>query len=336
METETAMCIPLTCRGLQVLGFPFKDKIYLCVHQLAIELWKAFDTPRVSVQRKIIDLGIKLVSSDRNMIKVLRAAGIIDNFRATMILIRDAEILCDALEHSRKKRGLVKHALQSKHKPGERETRREEQRAKKFTEKMESLYNLSALQSQAINSVVLTNALAASRPQTVIHGDECSSSGNSHSFPISKELQLVFDILMVAEDPSLLGGKETIIEQSISNAIKPRTSMLQNSTPIDLESIGGTKALSNHNHPTVEEDIYKPLSSPSAEFSEPEEIHSTSSISSRSRHQSSSHTPEPFLYLIESSESEEEPKEEFKRQRVVQRMEKAPGKHFIALLHLLC
>ncbi len=175
MASETALCIPLNCRGLQVLGFPVKDKIFLSVHQLAIELWKAFDTPRVSVQRKINDLGIKIVISDRSMIRLLRAAGIIENFRATMILLRDAEILCDALDYSRKKRGLSKHALQSKHRPEDRSTRREELSAKKFTEKFNSLYDADVLQAHSVDSVSLT------RSQTEPHNTIFITGGALHS-----------------------------------------------------------------------------------------------------------------------------------------------------------
>ena len=59
-------------------------------------------------------------------------AGIIENFRATMIAIRDTERLFDALEHSRRKRGLLKHPLKAKCGPSERALRAEEKRAKRL------------------------------------------------------------------------------------------------------------------------------------------------------------------------------------------------------------
>ena len=314
-----------------MLGFPIKDKIYLCVHQLAIELWKAYDTPRVSVQRKILDLGIQIVSSDRSMIRILRAAGIIENFRATMILLRDAEILCDALELSRKKRGLQKHALQTKHKPGERSTRLEEQRAKKFTAKMNSLYNLAALKSQAVNSVALTKS--TKEPQQNIHSDHRterwapSGSPPSPCSSIEEEEECAFDTLFVAQDPVVLGGKscqEVDLKYILSGAHRGKSStnfpskMGRSKTTLTVpKQAHSSKQTANHKpanriHSPKDrweaEDVYKPLSSPATETSELDEHGSTSEGGSRSRQPSGSITPDRFLYLQESSSEEEEAK----------------------------
>ena len=307
-----------------MLGFPIKDKIYLCVHQLAIELWKAYDTPRVSVQRKILDLGIKIVSSDRSMIRILRAAGIIENFRATMILLRDAEILCDALEFSRKKRGLQKHALQTKHKPGERSTRLEEQRAKKFTAKMNSLYNLAALKSQAVNSVALTKS--TKEPQQIIHSDHHSERWAPSGSPPSpcssiEEEDCVFDTLFVAQDPVVLGGKscqEVDLKHALSAAQREKSS---SKFPSKMGRSKTTLAVPKQSHSSKPkkpanrihspndkwdgDDVYKPLSSPATETSELDDHCSTSEGRSRSRQPSGSITPERFLYLPSSSEEEE-------------------------------
>ena len=92
-------------------------------------LWKLFDTPRVSVQKKIIDLGIHLLQTTKSQVVILRQEGIIGNYRATMIPLRDAERLYDALEYSRRKRGLVKHILKE---PGKKATRAEEHGANKL------------------------------------------------------------------------------------------------------------------------------------------------------------------------------------------------------------
>ena len=124
------ICLPVQCRGMELLGFVFGSSILVCVHQLSAELWNRHDTPRVSVQKKIQDLGIPVVNCNKEQIRDLRKAGIIENFRATMVTLQDAERLDIALEYSRKKRGLVKHALKSA--PTERAQRREEVRSKKL------------------------------------------------------------------------------------------------------------------------------------------------------------------------------------------------------------
>lgn len=127
---NVASYVAVQCRGMELLGFTFGGSVGVCVHQLAVELWKRYDTPRVSVQKKIEELKIKLTHCTKEQIRVLRKASIIGNFRATYLSLHDAEILCDALEFSRKKRGLRKHALKST--GADRSLRREEMRAKKM------------------------------------------------------------------------------------------------------------------------------------------------------------------------------------------------------------
>lgn len=109
------MTSPVTCRGLPLCGLPAADgsdgQYYVSVHELSVQLWKNFDTPRVSVQKKIEDLGIPLARCNRSQVDVLRQKGVVQGFRATLVSIKDAEKLCDALQHSREKRGLVKHPL---------------------------------------------------------------------------------------------------------------------------------------------------------------------------------------------------------------------------------
>ena len=120
---------PVRCRRMELLGFTAHGRLYFCVHQVSVELWNLHDTPRVSVQKKIIDLDIHLQNCTREQIYHLRKAGIIQNFRATMISMSDTERLYDALEQSRLSRGLQKHALK---KPDQRYMRAEELRARKL------------------------------------------------------------------------------------------------------------------------------------------------------------------------------------------------------------
>lgn len=204
MDVDDAF-FPLCCRGLQIIGFPYKGLVYVCVHQLSIELWKAFDTPRVSVQRKIMDLGIKIIMGDKTMIRMLRASGVIENFRATMILLSDAEKLCDALDLSRKKRGLNKHALKSLYLPGARSTRAEEVTANKFTAKMKRLYNMVPHQSHKRPRL---------EPQDVIHEqdsavDKCALSGNN---PVDEATpsDYLFDLLLETNGLSPVEGQSCI------------------------------------------------------------------------------------------------------------------------------
>ena len=124
---------PTNCRGMALLGFKNGETVYFCVHQVSVELWRQYDTPRASIQKKIVDLNIQLLNCSREQIKMLRVAGIIENFRATTISLRDTERLFDALEMSRKKRGLQKHALKVKSDPLQRAQRIEEQRARRLS-----------------------------------------------------------------------------------------------------------------------------------------------------------------------------------------------------------
>ena len=122
--------VPVQCRGMDLLGFTFGGSLAVCVHQLAVELWKRYDTPRVSLQKKIEELKLKLNHCNKEQIRIVRKASIIENFRATYLSLHDAEILCDALELSRKKRGLQRHPLKTT--SADRSFRKEETRAKKM------------------------------------------------------------------------------------------------------------------------------------------------------------------------------------------------------------
>ena len=123
-------CKLVECRGIPLLAIPCNQVLYICVHEISMALWEKFDTPRVSVQKKITDLGIHLHQTTKAQVEILRRERIIGNFRATMITVRDAEKLYDALEYSRRKRGLVKHILKD---PGKRGVRAEEYGARKLS-----------------------------------------------------------------------------------------------------------------------------------------------------------------------------------------------------------
>ena len=118
------------CRGIELLGMsatpPFT---YVCVHQLSVELWKRYDTPRAAVQKKMEALKCKAEFCTKEQIRVLREKGIVDNCRATNISLHQAELLFDALETSRRKRGLEKHKLKGAH----RHLRKEEVKIRKMT-----------------------------------------------------------------------------------------------------------------------------------------------------------------------------------------------------------
>ena len=233
------------CRGIQLLAIPHNNLLYICVHEIAMELWKMFDTPRVSVQKKITDLGIHLHQTTKAQVAILRREGIIGNFRATMITVRDAERLYDALEYSRRKRGLVKHILKE---PGKRATRAEEYGAKKLStlsryHQRQCAVSYSSLGENLSPVVAASDRLGArvdrahartpnTPPQTVPRdspsltsstpGMWCALNGNhvATSSPKNSNREeaeesdgegycaLLFDVLLCAADPVLVGSSD--------------------------------------------------------------------------------------------------------------------------------
>ncbi len=107
-STVTCRDIPLTCVA-QWDSDGLEEGSFVAVHQLSAQLWKRFDTPRPSVQKKIEDLHISLLQCSRSQVEHLRRSGAIAGFRATIISVEDAERVCDELRRSREKRGLLKH-----------------------------------------------------------------------------------------------------------------------------------------------------------------------------------------------------------------------------------
>ena len=204
-------------------------------------LWKRFDTPRVSVQKKITDLGIHLLQTTKSQVVILRREGIIGNFRATMITLRDAEKLYDALEQSRRKRGLVKHILKE---PQKRATRAEEHGAKKlsmtplYQKRPEKVPNPNANSVSDCSTPISVQQPALVSPSHGAHGSTLHTphrtvpggSPSSYTPPgcalngtpdpqrnlnwaeedvellYGGTLGLQFDVLFCAEDPVLAGG----------------------------------------------------------------------------------------------------------------------------------
>ena len=184
-------CKIVDCRGIPLLAIPYNHVLYICVHEISMALWEKFDTPRVSVQKKITDLGIHLHQTTKAQVEILRRERIIGNFRATMITVRDAEKLYDALEYSRRKRGLVKHILKD---PGKRAVRAEEFGARKLSLTVRHHQNGTPVGSSPIapssrltNSMLKqahSNAIAISTSPPQPHGAHGSTlAGPRHTVP---------------------------------------------------------------------------------------------------------------------------------------------------------
>ena len=213
------------CRGLLLLGYKASNGVvFCCVHQLAVELWKAFDTPRVSVQKKIGDLSIAIHHCDKAQVRMLRDAGIIHNFRATMIKYHDALRLYDALEYSRKKRGLEKHALKAKLTPGQRAQRPEERRARRLTTSTNRtfLHNQNGNSSvPPVGSSVYDNVVAPVSPNhkhQEQEDSECSlirisSLDDSVGTYDATDAVLSLDTLLTASPPEKAGGEDCMVHQ---------------------------------------------------------------------------------------------------------------------------
>lgn len=317
-------CIPMNCRGMELLGIACNDTIYFCVHQCSVELWKLYDTPRVSIQKKILDLHIQLLNGNKEQIKVFRRAGIIENFRATMIALRDTERLFDALEQSRRKRGLLKHALKAKASPNERGLRVEEQRARRLK-----------VRPLACEDPMLLTVTDEVRYR---HEERCALNGDVDGAVDGEWISEEDGKLLVAQDVELVPevGEEIEIEIILNNI--PLADQLGECVPIqrmehsvlvDPVASGGTELshvnlLESYSVSGSADYISGPspklivrpvsrLSSPALESSEYEERSSTCSnsytrsLSASPRRPSAS--PERFLFLSAESSSEESEEE---------------------------
>lgn len=320
---------PMNCRGMELLGFPGSGTVYFCVHQCSVELWRLYDTPRVSIQKKIADLHIQLTNCNKEQIRQLREAGIIENFRATMIALRDTERLFDALEFSRKKRGLLKHALKAKSDPSERILRVEERRARRL--KARSLVCEEPKIIPVDSGPALPIPAAYARANFI--DEECALNEDTE-VPVFEDLYCE-DRLLVAEDAVAtrdLRCKHSIEVVSNDVQIVGELDVQSNCVPIHRmeHCIISTSGSADHNYVNSLESprsseiafpsVLTPksvanrsrLSSPTFDSSEVEEIRSTCSTYSNSLRSLSgspkrlSATPDRFLFLDSDSEGESE------------------------------
>ena len=313
--------IPMNCRGMELLGFACNETVYFCVHQCSVELWKLYDTPRVSIQKKILDLRIQLTNCSREQIKQLREAGIIENFRATMIALRDTERLFDALEYSRKKRGLLKHALKAKSDPSQRILRVEERRARRLKAK-----SLVCEEPKRVHADSSASAREKFSP------DECALIGDTEV----SDVYYCADRLLVAEDAvETLDIKYEHSIEVVSNDVQLAGELdvqqncvpihrMEHSSSLDISSSADHQYACSLESPRGSESSFpflpcsksitsrSRLSSPTFEASEVEEIRSTCSTYSNSLRSLSgspkrqSATPDRFLFLDSDSDSEGE------------------------------
>ena len=318
-------CVPMNCRGMELLGFSSKATVYFCVHQVAVELWKLYDTPRVSIQKKIQDLRIRLEACSKIEIKLLRAQGIIDNFRATMIMLEDAERLFDALEHSRKKRGLVKHALTAKCHPSQRAQRSEEQRAVKLGQRVRpATTHLVCEEPRRINqgygdeltrcAINRRHQRNAAIPRTL------AKTWCWDTLSFADDVEQVRDVcdeyehqIQVISNTVQVAGEATEIQNSCVE-IERMEYKLQTDSPdastasadsLDaaaslhdpLKSPGCSDTQSLKSHPSIQSPVFE-----SSEFDEQASCYSVGKTSSREN----STTSDRFLLLDSASEEEEE------------------------------
>ena len=181
---------------MELLAFMWEDNtVYFSVHQVAVELLNRFDTPRVSVQKKVTDLKIRLRHGTREHIDVLRRFGIIKNFRATLIRLHDTERLYDALEMSHHRK-MARQGSVSKPPNG--------------------------LCRPSDECVRVDDALPAASRTTSSGGSECSPIGTpNHSSDAAVQQWQCTEVspLLIAEDVDHLSGSECELSvETVANA----------------------------------------------------------------------------------------------------------------------
>jgi hypothetical protein len=188
---------PVKCRGIDLLGVADargSSEARICVHQLSMELWKRYDTPRATVQKKIEKLNIQLQNFTKEQVLTLRREGIVDGYRATAITVDEAEKVCDALEESRTRRGIEKHRLYTKSE--DRHFRREEVKINKAHLKRQ-------LRLASCDSDVATRRCAGADEERGAPNRTVAEATGS-SLPLengqAETSKPAFGILLVAED----------------------------------------------------------------------------------------------------------------------------------------
>ncbi len=326
--TSLFLTIPMCCRDMDLLGVVRRESnaVFFCVHQVSVELWRKYDTPRVSVQKKIIDLRIQLTNSNREQIGLLRKAGIIEGFRATMIGVRDTERLFDALEYSRKKRGLEKHALKTNCDPRGRQLRLEEKRARRLQAKTRPLDLCIQMKQCALNentdvlAISDAPALIADTGKLLVARDaEDPCLAHKHDIEtLENRTEAVQPVPRGCGNDAVANGPTDFIVTHFTQPMERRYLQAPITTTcasvLDSPKATSSVQLSTQSQPS------KPtsrLSSPTLESSElSEERSSTYSYTSLARSSSASprtyiSTPERFLFLDSDSEQGEAREERF-------------------------
>ena len=315
---------PVKCCGIELLAFaadPCNAKTAadrICVHQLALELWKRYDTPRATIQKTIEKLEIKLQNFNKEQILTLRKEGIVDGYRATAITVDEAEKVFDALEESRKRRGIKKHQLLTS--PKDRNFRREEMKLKKKHLKRQ------------LRLAAATSAAAASRANGEERGALNRTVVEVTESPLSLEENAQtetskpgFDILLVAEKsyqlPDLIEEEELRVKLVENVALRIRG--IQHNSSMDRTPLTGNPApggstsakdntdsrvsesIGNMDLSSVAPELVSRIRSPSAQSSDQDGRASHQSFSRSSTRETTPNksSPERFLFL-ESEESD--------------------------------
>ena len=230
----------VSCRGIPLLKVPAvaggKETVAVAVHQLSIHLWKSFDTPRASVQRKIEELRIPLIQCSKAQLKHLREKGVVSGFRATLVSLQDAERVCDALKHSRDKRGLSKHPIKAK-----LGRRAEEKSLIKMKARETNDNGLLTAVKEDVDGCALIGGTTT--PTT-----DAASDSSSDSPP-----QLIFDLLLVAEEEDrnrLIDLFENEVRTALNDctSVESYLSHAQTLEALDLSVAGSQRMASLRNH----------------------------------------------------------------------------------------
>ncbi len=301
---------PMQCRGMELLGsiaHMSKAPVQFCLHQVSVQLWKMYDTPRVSVQKKIADLHIQLSNGSREQVRFLREASIIEGFKTKMISLRDTERLFDALELSRKKRGIEKHALKTNSDPSERMLRTEEKRAKRLGALAKSQSNAAVnphlrrlLSTPAEVPLSLVHQPAGVGRLVVARDAEDLCAANRHDVEILENVIPRIEVTTKNSQPRAIDPQPPkTLQVSIDacgRVLEPPKGLLCTQHPIPSPPLP-TEWTSRLGSPVLESDL-ESLST----YSDNSQTRSCSTSAG-----SNSSTPERFLFFESDSDTEDEP-----------------------------
>lgn len=329
---SSAACTPQTntvgittsrvqCREIELLGMTTNNSIHVCVHQLSVELWKRYDTPRAAVQKKLESLKCEVEFCTKEQIHELREKGIVENHRATNISLQDGELLYDALEASRRKRGLEKHKLKSK----DRNMRKEEVKIRKTA-------LLRDLRESRQYAAIGEGALNRSKLQQIGKGDRADKSLQEDTtleiFPGDPDLSYTKDAgtLLVTEESIELPGDAdwefmiTRVPNAAYIATPPATQLMDgsiidssDSEPLNdrcsyIQSVSGASGNTPLYPCPTNLHIHSPSLVSTSDIDDRASHHSLSTSSTRSHSNATTPTkssPERFLFM-DSDESDNE------------------------------